>query len=74
VVVYDDYETMKTSWTDRMIALADEMATFGFAACFTCCAHDRLDNQTDRLLIRRGNYYTVIGLLTDVRHEMMSGG
>ena len=74
---FESYETqaeMLQSWQERMTALANEMQSFGFASVFLASGVDLLLEQeervTDRLSIRRGNYYACLGMLVDGAHEM----
>lgn len=69
---YDDWEAMQEAWRVRMVELAEEMASYGFAAVFNAISYDPLEKQAEGLFVRRGNYYTVLGMLHEGIHEMQN--
>ncbi len=70
---YDDLDAMLDAWRDRAAQLAEEAASMGFTTIVLISGHDPLDNLTQRVTIKRGNYYCAIGMLDDAKHEWQHG-
>jgi hypothetical protein len=66
---YDTPAEMLESWRQRMIALADEVKSYGNSCVLVIADTDMTDGEsgmTGMLCIHRGNYYTKVGLITEV--------
>lgn len=75
IVSYDSWEEMQQSWVDRAKVLMEEAIGFGFSSVFALASFDRLSDNgtTANLAMRRGNYYTCLGMIEDMKQMLMRG-
>jgi hypothetical protein len=67
---FDSPEDLTEYFNERATTLLEEMAVYGYSGVIIAAGYDPLEKNAPRIVARRGNYYTVIGLLDDAKFEL----
>lgn len=67
---FDSVDDLTEHFSAKATAFLEELAVYGYAGVIIAASYDPLDKNAPRIISRRGNYYTVIGLLDDAKFEL----